>query len=77
MVGSGISCQYRLCLSGKYSDWHDVTPVPEFGGTFVYVDGVQDDQLVQLQIMEPGKSWGSPAVAQWLQIQMTLGGTNS
>lgn len=76
MSGSGIRCICRLCLNGKYSEWRDITPVPEFGGTFVYIEGVQDDQLIQIRIEESGKVWQSPATAQWLQVQLNSGGTN-
>ncbi len=74
--GAGTTCQHRLWLNGKYSEWREVTPVPELGGTFVYIESVQDEQLVQLRIEEPGKVWVSAATAQWLQVQLTPGGGN-
>jgi hypothetical protein len=74
--GPGIRCMHRLCLNGKYSEWREATPVPELGGTFVYIEGVQDDQLVQIRVEEPNKAWQSPATAQWLQVQLNSGGIN-
>lgn len=74
--GTGTTCRHRFWLNGKYSEWREATPVPEVGGTFVYLEGVQDDQLVQLRIEEPGKVWVSAATAQWLQVQLNSGGSN-
>jgi hypothetical protein len=72
--GPGIRCRHRLCLNGKYSEWREATPVPELGGTFIYIEGVQDDQLVQIRVDESDKVWQSPATAQWLQVQLNSGG---
>jgi len=74
--GPGIRCMYRLCLNGKYGEWREAMPVPELGGTFLYLEGVQDDQLIQIRVEEPNKVWQSPAAAQWLQVQLNSGGTN-
>jgi len=74
--GQGVKCQHRLCLNGKFTEWRDSIPVPEVGGTFVYLEGVQDDQLVQIRVEEPNKVWMSPATPQSLQIRLDNGGNN-
>jgi len=72
--GSGISCSHRLWLKGKYTDWREITPVPEEGGTFVYIEGVQDEHLVQLQVEDQNVVWQSPASSQWMQVKLSRGG---
>ena len=37
--GNGVRCRHRLWLGGAYSPWQDLTPQPEAGGTFVFVNG--------------------------------------
>jgi hypothetical protein len=71
---SGVRCKHRLCLQGRYTEWREVTPVPETGGTFVYVEGVQDEHLVQIQVQDQNKVWESPATSQWMQVELRPGG---
>jgi hypothetical protein len=71
---NGIKCRHRLWLRGAYSPWQDLTPVPEAGGTFVFVNGVQDEHLIQLQIQQTSKMWQSVATSQWIQVMLKSGG---
>jgi hypothetical protein len=71
---AGLTCSYRLWIQGKFTPWEQVTPVPEGGGTFVYVPGVQDEHLIQIRIDEKGKVWQSLAASQWLNVKLTAGG---
>ena len=75
-AASTVRCRHRLCLQGRYTDWRDVNPVMEPGGTFIYVEGVQDDHLVQIQVEDQRKKWQSPATSQWMSVRLSLGGTN-
>ncbi len=69
-----LQCRHRLWLQGRYTEWREVTPVPEGGGTFVYVEGVQDEHLIQLQVQEAKKTWESTATSQWMQVMLAPGG---
>ena len=71
---NGAQCSYRLWLQGKSSDWTSVTPQPEGGGTFIWVEGVQEEHLVQIQIKDKGKVWQSLATSQWIQVELKTGG---
>lgn len=71
---NGIKCRHRLWLRGAYSDWKDLTPVPEAGGTFVFVNGVQEDHLIQVQVQQASKKWESVATSQWIQVTVKSGG---
>lgn len=71
---SGMSCRCRLWQHGKYTDWHEVTPVPEAGGTFVYLNGVRDEHLIQIEANEAGSFWHSPATSQWILVQLKARG---
>lgn len=70
-----VQCSHRLWSRGVRRDWVPVHAVPEENGTFVWVDGVQDDDLIQIKIDGIGKkSIESPAISQWMQIQLEPGG---
>ncbi|HWG96716.1 MAG TPA: hypothetical protein VN647_06500 [Nitrospira sp.] len=69
-----IKCQHRLWLRGAYSDWKYLTPVPEAGGTFVFVNGVQDDYLFQVQIQHYIKD--SNGVVQKLHVDKSTKSDN-
>lgn len=71
--GDSIQCSYRLWIQGQYGPWTEVTPVPEAGGTFVYVDGVQDDHLIQVRFKAKAKVWESLVTSQWMQVEVKGG----
>jgi hypothetical protein len=74
-LGDGtIPCRHRLWQQGKYTDWREVNAVPEAGGTFVYLDGVREDHLIQIRAEEQDKVWQSPATSQWMMVQLKKGG---
>lgn len=72
-----VTCERRFWKQGSYTEWQKVTPVPEPGGTFVYLDGVQDEHLVQLKADDDGKTWQSPATSQWMLVQMKAKGAEA
>ena len=63
-------CRYRFLSAGEWMDWQPARPIPEVGGTFVYIRGVRDDYLIQLQIDGVGTSWFSRATSQFLPITL-------
>lgn len=70
-------CRHRLGWQGKFTDWQEVPSVPEVGGTFVYVPGVKDEHLIQLEVSGVGdKSWRSLAASQWMQVELSSGSTS-
>ena len=73
---NGVKCRHRLWKQGSSTVWQDLTPVPEAGGTFVFVNGVQDDHLIQVQIQQASKKWESVATSQWIQVTMKSGGAS-
>lgn len=72
-----IKCKYKIWSKGNSSsEWNDAREAriaPEDFATFVYVDGVQDDQQVQLQVKDHGTDteWLSTAKSQWMQIELS------
>ena len=66
----------RFVFEGEVSDWREARQIPEPGGTFIYVTGIQDDALIQLRFEHGGASWQSPAMsAQSLPVELLrLGG---
>lgn len=78
-LGSGTSntrCRYRLCYRGTFTAWKEVEPVLEPGGTFLYLQGVCDEHMIQIEVFEQNKSWRSPATSQWMQVKLNLTGGN-
>jgi hypothetical protein len=62
-------CRYRLTEQGKSSEWREAQPIREIGGVFLYLPNVKDDHLIEVEIAN-GRTWTSPAIGQWLQIQL-------
>ena len=77
-VGQGagtIKCRHRYYIGGTYTDWVEVNPVPEPGGTFVYLNGVSDDHTIQLEVEEEQQTrWMSVASPQWVPIELSRRG---
>jgi hypothetical protein len=72
--GNGVRCRHRLWLKGASSSWQESNPQPEAGGTFVFVRGVQEDHLIQMQVQQANKVWQSVATSQWIQVMLKSGG---
>ncbi|AGA33404.1 hypothetical protein TVNIR_1742 [Thioalkalivibrio nitratireducens DSM 14787] len=70
-AGNNSRCRYRLWLRGEFTDWRESTPVPEGGGTFLYINGVDDEHLIQLEVQEYNKVWQSVATSQWMHIKLS------
>ena len=74
-LGEGeVPCRHRLWHQGRFTEWRDAMPVPEAGGTFLYLDGVREDHLIQIRAEDAGKVWQSPATSQWMMVQLKKGG---
>ena len=71
-----IKCRYRFVVEGRYTEWRDIPPVMEPGGTFVYLEGVRDEYMIQLMAEDQRSTWVSPATSQWMQIRLARRGTN-
>ena len=69
---NGCKCRHRFVVEGKFSEWKEVSVVPEPGGTFVYLEGVRDDHMIQLAVEAENTKWVSPAASQWMQIQLKM-----
>ncbi|MCC6390380.1 MAG: toll/interleukin-1 receptor domain-containing protein [Bryobacterales bacterium] len=65
-----LKCRYRLFEQDQASEWVEVTPIPEPGGTFVYVNRVRDDHSIQLAVQGGVKQWISPARSQWMEMRL-------
>jgi hypothetical protein len=73
---STIECKFKLWTKGvpdkdKWENASKARIAPEDFATFAYVDGVQENQLVQLRVMDNGNEWLSPAKSQWTQIELS------
>jgi hypothetical protein len=70
----GMRCRHRLGRQGNFTEWQEVPPVPEVGGTFVYIRGVREDHLIQLEVTDNSrKRWRSVAASQWMQVELAAG----
>jgi hypothetical protein len=65
------TCMYRLVSGGTPGPWIPVTPIPEPGGTSLWIGGVQDDHLIQVSVKLQRAQWQSPAASQWMPIELT------
>lgn len=62
-------CRYRLASEGQFSAWQNADAIAEPGGTFLYVDGVNDQHSIQIEISKNGQRWFAPA-SQWLGVTL-------
>jgi hypothetical protein len=72
-VGQGngqFQCRYRLASEGKFSDWLETEPIPETGGTFVYLTGINDQHAIQIEIKNDKRRWFAPAQSQWMGVRL-------
>lgn len=72
-----FQCQYRLFGNAQYTPWRNVDPVPEVGGTFVYLGGIQDEHLIQLEVKDGTVIWRSLLSSQWVWVDLNSNGANS
>lgn len=70
LMNGGVTCRRRFHKRGKCTDWEDVTPVRETGGTFISLEGVQDEHLIEIEAKESDNTWLSPATSQWMLVQL-------
>ena len=72
-----LTCHYRFGLAGDFSEWQQAQQVPETGGTFIYIDGVKDEQMIQIKISHAGAQWLSRFISsQSLPIELRQSGGN-
>ncbi|MCB0126592.1 MAG: hypothetical protein KDE58_30250, partial [Caldilineaceae bacterium] len=56
---------------GEFYAWQEARQIPEQGGTFIYVTGIQEDFLIQLRIEYGDTHWQSRAMpTQSLPIEL-------
>ncbi len=68
-----IQCQYRFMKTstGIKTEWMSTTTESEGGGAVVYLRGVQDDHLIQLQIDDGQTQWMSELSPQLVVIELS------
>ena len=68
----GASCKYRLNRRGSPGHWEAANVFREEGGVFAYLRGVQRDSYFEVRIDLNGKTWLSPATAQYCRADLEL-----
>ncbi len=69
-VRGQMNCEYRYLIEGQPTNWRPITPLPEVGSTVVYLPGVQDGHLIQLQVRDGSNEWQSDFVHQSLEVEL-------
>jgi hypothetical protein len=59
-LGANVSFTYRRQRLGKIREWVEAPIIPEPGGIFAFLQGIQDDEMFQLRLATNGKVWLSP-----------------
>jgi hypothetical protein len=69
LEGSNYTCMYRIFEQPMhYSSWCPITPVPQPGGVFLYVTGLNDRQLIEVRVSTNRATWQSPATPQSMPV---------
>ncbi len=63
-------CSYRFIEEGEYFDWQTTNLIPEVGGTFAYIKGVQEQYMIQLKMEIKNETWVSCITPQWMPFQL-------
>lgn len=73
---STLECFHRIWSGNTEGPWTKGKVIPNGGGTFVVIDGVQKDDLIQIKAEGGARRefWESEAVSQWLSIELENGG---
>ena len=65
------TCEYRYYDSrGKAGPWEKAGVVPAQGGPVVYLDGAQEDCLMEVRVKVGRQSWSSRATAPYAQVEL-------
>ena len=62
-------CVYRSVRNGQKSDWRTGLLQREVGGVFAFVN-VEDGSLVEIRLRSAGEQWSSPAIRQWIPVEL-------
>jgi hypothetical protein len=68
LEGDNCECTYRTVEQGKHGEWRQVMPVPEPGGVYLYVKGIQNKQLIEVRVSSNRWTWKSPATPQSMPV---------
>jgi hypothetical protein len=64
-------CRFRLhAPDGTAGEWREAPSRPEGDGTYIYLNGVTDDALIQVRIEVGGAVWTSRVLAQWMPVEL-------
>ena len=70
LTSRAMTLNYRYLIAGEFTPWKSVAPVPEVGSTVVYLPGVHDEYMIQLQLLDGANQWISPATPQLINVQL-------
>jgi len=68
--GNGCKGRWRFMVEGKFGEWREAPIVKEPGAAFAYLNGVQDEHMIELELEVDHNKWRSEAVSQWMQVQL-------
>jgi hypothetical protein len=74
--GDGVvRCRHRFHCAGRYTEWKESAPYREPGGTFLFLEGVQEDYTIQIEVEERNNAkWVSDNTPQWMPVQLARRG---
>ena len=70
LVNGQAKLTYRYLVDGEFTAWQAITPIREIGGTVVYLPGIHDETMFQLQVHDGTSTWTSPATPQLIEIEL-------
>ena len=76
MTGT-IACRYRYLVGDEFTDRKEMRSLPKAGGAVVYLSGLREDYLVQLQLQDGAKQWFSEVMPPLAEIELKQVGGGS
>ena len=69
-LGGQMRVEYRFIVGGNVMPWQSITPILEIGGPVVYLQGIQDGYMIQLQVVDGPDQWISRATPELIEIDL-------
>jgi hypothetical protein len=72
IANGACHCSFRLhAQDGTAGDWHEAPSRAEGDGTYIYLNGVTDDALIQVRVEVGGVVWTSRVLLQSMPVELT------
>ena len=70
ITGNYVVCKYRFIREGIPTEWREAPVFVDAGAPCVWVDGLRDDQSIEVQLQMGTQKWASDLAAQLVRVDL-------